>query len=204
VSRRPSACADPGATLRRNVRSILAGAVAVTAAFALSTAVTSPPGLARPEGKAIPLVRDFTLAPAPPGWSASVSVVDFDGGEPLTGADVQLKGAGLPGLTPMRETESGGTYRLALPKARAGEIRLTLRIRALPGGSPVADFDDTYVRTLVRGEPLHIAGGTPPDAANDGADAGMFVGGAGALLIVAVICSLLAIRSRPPATARGR
>jgi hypothetical protein len=79
---------------RRGTRLMVAGLVTWLVAFFIC-AVLSAPSSAHSGGKAIPLVTDFTLTPAPSGWNASVTLVDFDGGEALDAVDVRLKGAGL-------------------------------------------------------------------------------------------------------------
>lgn len=190
----------------RGAKSLVAALIASLVALILSsTALTAPAG-AHSGGKAIPLVSDFTLAPAASGWNASVTVVDFDGGEALDAINVQLKGAGLRTLTPMVESERIGTYELPLPDAQPGPVQLVLQMRTLPGGTEITNLNETYERTLVAGQPLHVVGAAPTgNGSGGGSNAGMIVGGAGALLLVAVICTMLALRSRPPATAsRGR
>jgi hypothetical protein len=188
-----------------SLRSTLAAGAAALITLSLSSAVISPAGLMQPGPEPVPVVRDFTVTPAGgQAWTATVTTGDLDGGEALPAVDVALKGGGLPRFTPMAAIGPPGTYRLALPQAGPGEIRFALRIRTLPGSSPVPDFDDTYVRTLVRGETLHVVGPAPSVPSQAGTDTGIVLGGAGAMLVVAVICSMLAVRSRPPATARGR
>lgn len=188
-----------------SLRFKLALAVAAPTALYLSTATTSPTGISHSGGNAVPLVRDFTVAPsAGQGWTANVAIVDLDGGDPIAGVDVSLKGGGLSRLTSMAEAELPGTYRIALPRTKAGELRFALRIRPKPGGTRITDFDYSYQRTLVRGETLHVVGSSPSGPPDSGSDGRVVVAGAGALLTVAVVCSMLAIRSRPPAAAHGR
>lgn len=188
-----------------SLRSTLAVTVAAPLALYLGTAATSPAGISQSGGSTVPLVREFTVAPsAGQGWTANVAIVDLDRGDPIAGVDVSLKGGGLPRLTSMAEAGLPGTYRIALPRAKAGELRFALRIRAVPGGTRITDFDYSYQRTLVRGETLHVVGSSPSGPPDGGSDGRVLVAGAGALFTVAVVCSMLAIRSRPPATAHGR
>jgi hypothetical protein len=191
----------------RGARSLLAALVASLIALVLSGTALTAPSAAHSGGKAIPLVSDFTLTPAATGWSASVAVVDFDSGEALGAIDVQLKGAGLATLTPMVESARTGMYELALPKAKPGPVKLTLQMRTLPGGTEITNLNESYERTLLAGKPLHVAGAAPTGGeSGGGSNAGMVVGGAGALLLVAVICTMLALRSRtraPATAARG-
>jgi hypothetical protein len=162
--------------------------------------VLSAPSSAHSGGKAIPLVTDFTLTPAPSGWNASVTLVDFDGGEALDAVDVRLKGAGLTRLTPMIESATVGTYELGLPKAKPGPVKLELQMRTLPGGTEITDRNEAYDRTLVAGKPLHVAGSSPSGSGSGGGGSGVMVAGAGALILVLVICAMLALRSRAAAT----
>lgn len=188
-------------TVTPGARSLFAVIIALLITLAFSSTALTASSAAHSGGKAIPLVREFTLTPSTSGWDATLTVVDFDGGEVLEAIAVQLKGAGMTKFTPMVESETAGTYQLALPKAKPGPVKLDLQMRTLPGGTEITNLNETYERTLVADKPLHVVGSAPQGESGGGSNAGMIVGGAGALLIVAVICTMLAVRSRPPATA---
>jgi hypothetical protein len=189
----------------RRPRTLLASLLTALLVVLVTAGLVPDRSHAHSGGKAIPSVTDFTLTPAGQGWTASVSVVDFDGGEPLEAVDVQLKGAGLAKYAPMTETARAGTYERALPEAEAGPVQLALRFRTLPGGTQITDADETYQRTLAAGQPLHVVGSQ--GAANSdggGSGLGMILGGGAALAVALGVGAALLRRGRSttPATTR--
>lgn len=178
--------------VHRGLAAVVAILVTVMAGFGLMAGSAS----AHSGGKAIPLVESLYIAPAGDSWKATVKLADFDGGGPLTGTDVKLRGAGLTQATPMVETSNLGTYEVALPKAQPGPVDVVLDMRTLPGGPPVTTTTERYSGTLVEGQTLVLTTGKVETAGGGGSNTGMIAGVAGAVLLVAVLYGLFSIRKK--------
>ena len=186
-----------------NARGLLAAVVAVFVTAMVGLGLVAGPASAHSGGKAIVLVEDFSIAPAGGGWTATAVLADFDGGGALRAVDVQVNGAGLTKLTPMVESDAPGTYTLALPKAAPGPVTVELDIRTLPGGTPVTPFKKSYSNTLVDGQKLSLASGkASPADGGGGSNTGMIAGVAGAVLLVAVLYGVFAMRKRTAVPAK--
>lgn len=179
-------------------------AVAVLASAPLVLATT--PAAAHSGGKAIVLVEALTIAPEGSAWQATAVLADYDGGGALEAVDARAKGAGLLKPTSMTETMTPGTYRVALPAAEPGPIRLTLDIRTLPGGTPVTRFTETFEGTLVADQTLSLVENksAPLDAGDGGGgNTGVLAAGAGGVLaLTAVALFTVRRRSGVPAPAK--
>jgi hypothetical protein len=167
-----------------------------TVGFLTAPVATAAPAVAQPGPRTIPHVSSFDLVPAANGWTAFVHVVRLDGGEALRALDVRLKGPGRTMYTGMTETARAGTYRLPLPAAEPGRVRLALQVRPGAGDPRVARFDASYLRTLRAGDRLQVVASSPSSRSGDAARPGLFVLGIIGLLAVLFMCSVLAVRVR--------
>lgn len=177
----------------------LAGVVAVLVALIAGLGLLAGTASAHSGGKAIVLVEDLTIAPAGDGWKATAKLADYDGGGPLTNVDVVISGAGtgLTKPTSMTESEVGGTYTLALPNAKPGPITVDMSVRTVPAGTPVTPFKESYTNSLVDGQALSLTSGKAISGdGGGGGSTGMIVGVAGAVLLVAVLYGLFAVRKK--------
>jgi hypothetical protein len=209
---------------RFRVAGILATLLATVSAL---FGIGGTPASAHSNGRAIVMVRQFTLTPAANGWTAEVVAADFDSGAPLRNTTVTLAsvepGAAAPaaaatGTTTTKTTAAAaapapitlaptsevGDYRGALTGAKPGMNHLELKIRTTPGWDPVAPFDQIWDVSLVAGQPVKIVGG---DSGGGGSNLGLILGVAGGVVGVAVLYGLFAVRRRtavPAAPAKAK
>jgi hypothetical protein len=189
------------------------------------------PAAAHSNGRAIVLVREFTLTPAATGWDVDVVAADFDSGAPLRNTNVTVTGgepdAAAPAAPAVAKTSKAsktvaapvaagpptvqllpttvvGDYQGLLSSAKPGPNHLELKIKTTPGGDPVAPFDQTWDVNLVAGQPLKLVGG---DSGGGGSNLGLILGVAGGVVGVAVLYGLFAARRRtavPAAPAKAK
>jgi hypothetical protein len=120
---------------RLRLAGILATLLAtVTAVFGVGGA----PASAHSNGRALVLVREFTLTPSTNGWTADVVAADFDSGAPLRNTAVTLT-AGEAGATgpaaPAAQTAANTT-----PEAKTAKTpgKAASKAVAAPAAAPVA------------------------------------------------------------------
>jgi hypothetical protein len=188
---------------RGGVRRGLAAALAVLVAIMAGLGLSAGSASAHSGGRAVVLVETLDVTPVEKGgYIATISVADFDGGGPLVNIDLQMKGGGQAAFVAMTPT-TPGKYELALPKAKPGPVTLDIKVRTLPGAEPVTDLDKSYSGTLVEGAPLNLTTGRVV-ASEGGGNTGMIVGVAGAVLLVAVLYGLFAMRKRSAVPASSK
>ena len=193
--------------VRRHVLQRFTALAAVTVLASAPLVLATTPAAAHSGGKAIVLVEALTIAPEGSAWQATAVLADYDGGGALQAVDARAKGAGLLKPTSMTETMTPGTYRVALPAAGPGPIQLTLDVRALPGGTPVTRFNETFAGTLVADQALSLVEGKSAslDAGDGGGgNMGLLAAGAGGVLALTAV-ALFAVRRRNgvPAAAKA-
>jgi hypothetical protein len=178
-------------------------AVMVAFAAVLALVGSSTPASAHSGGKAVVLVRSFTLTPSGDAWDARLQLADLDSGAAIIAADakVTVGTAAQAALEPV--AAEPGVYTAKLTKLKAGPADVRLVVRSAPGGVPVAVFDRTYPGTnLSTDAPTVVtaeaAGG------GGGSNTGMIVGVAGAVLLVALLYGLFSMRRRGAVPARAK
>lgn len=184
----------------RSVVALLVGMLALIAGIGPGTT----PASAHSAGKAVVLVRDFTLAPAAGSkWQATVAIADFDSGAPLQGTSVTI-GIGNPAtkFVLLSPTSLIGEYQAVVGKAAPGPANFELRVRTVPGSPPVQPYDHTYPVTLVAGTPAHVVAGAG-GGGGGGSSLPMILTVAAVVLVGAMLYGLFSVRRRtavPPAT----
>jgi hypothetical protein len=185
----------------RSVVALLVGVLALIAGIGPG----SSPASAHSAGKAVVLVRDFTLSPVPGSkWQATVAIADFDSGAPLQGTSVTI-GIGAPAakFVQLSPTSVIGQYQGVVGKAAPGSANFELRVRTVPGSPPVQPYDHTYPVTLVAGAPVHVVSGAG-GGGGGGSNRPLILTVAAVVLAGAVLYGLFSVRRRtdaPPAAA---
>jgi hypothetical protein len=180
-------------TGRSPLIALLVGMLALIAGVGTSAA----PASAHSAGKAVVLVRDFTLNPAAGGkWQATVAIADFDSGAPLQGTSVTI-GMGSPPTkyVQLQPTSLIGQYQGVVGKAAAGPANFDLRVRTVPGSPPVQPYDHSFPVTLVAATPLHVisnAGG----GGGGGSSLPLILSVAAVVLVGAMLYGLFSVRRR--------
>jgi hypothetical protein len=174
------------------VIALLAGLLALIAGVGTGAA----PASAHSAGKAVVLVRDFTLNPAPGGkWQATVAIADFDSGAPLQGTSVTVGLNGSTKFVQLQPTSLIGQYQGVVGKANAGPNTFDLRVRTVPGSPPVQPYDHSFPVTLVANTPLHVitAGG---GGGGGGSSLPLILSVAAVVLVGAMLYGLFSVRRR--------
>jgi hypothetical protein len=162
--------------------------------------VSGAPAQAHSAGKAVVLVRQFTLTPSANTWQASVTVADFDSGAPIRNSSVvTVIGAQKTTLAP---TKVIGVYQGTIPNAKPGPTNVELQIRTIPGSDPVQPYDKTWPVNLVAGQPLQVVSGD--SGGGGGSNIGLILGVAGGVLAVALLYGLFVIRRRTAVPAQAK
>jgi hypothetical protein len=116
---------------RRGSVRAAAGAAALVAAFATLTGPSAGPVSAHSNGRAVVLVRQFTLQPSASGWVANVTLADFDSGSPIRDSKVIVV-AGDPAAAAAAPAPATTTTQTAASKTTAGKTTKTAA--AAPAG----------------------------------------------------------------------
>jgi hypothetical protein len=188
----------------RRSRAVRSGAVVLFCGMLAWLTGAGPnvqPASAHSAGKAVVLVRDFTLNPAPGGkWSATVAIADFDSGAPLQGTSVTV-GMGDPATTAtptkfveLQPTSMIGQYQAVVGTAAAGPARFDLRVRTVPGSPPVQPYDHQFPVTLVANTPLHVI--TADGGGGGGSSLPLILSVAAVVLVGALLYGLFSVRRR--------
>ncbi|HEY3604996.1 MAG TPA: hypothetical protein VGL04_10010 [Sporichthyaceae bacterium] len=188
-------------TRRTAGRSALVALVVGVLALIAGVGTSAAPASAHSAGKAVVLVRDFTLSPVAGGkWQATVAVADFDSGAWLQGTSVTI-GMGNPATTvapakfvQLQPTSVIGQYQGVVGKAAAGPARFDLRVRTVPGSPPVQPYDHSFPVTLVAGAPLQVISGA--GSGSGGSSMPLILGVAAVVLVGAMLYGLFSVRRR--------
>lgn len=153
-------------------------AIAMTSVVLGAVAV---PASAHSGGKAVVLVRTFTIVPADTAWNAVVTLADLDSGAPLDGVDVKMLTGGA--TIPTTPTMVSGEYMGVLPKIKPGPLHLELKVATAPGGTQVEQFSKPYDTELVAGQTTAVSGGE----VSGGSDKTRTLAGVGAVALLVVL-----------------
>jgi hypothetical protein len=187
---------------RGGLRAVFVGAVVALAAL-LAGIGASTAAWAHSGGKAVVLVRNFTMTPVGEAWEAHVTLADLDSGAPIPAADAKVYAGKAAPVVLEHSSTQAGVYTAKIAKLAPGPTDLRLVVRTSPGGVAVALFDRSYPGTvLTAGEEKVVtaeaAGG------GGGSNTGMIVGVAGAVLLVALLYGLFSVRRRGAVPARAK
>lgn len=172
---------------------------AVLAGTAATLGVTAGPAAAHNNGgQAVVRVIDLTLAPAGGAWTATAAIVDSDSGTPIRGVDVKAFTGSVDGHA-LAEGTAAGVYSGSLGEMAAGPVQVELKVRTRPGAEAVVPYNDAWTVELVAGQPTQVVSA----AADGGSQAGLILGVAAAVLILALLYGLFALRRRTPIPARA-
>lgn len=180
------------------------GRVAAAVAVAVGLTALGPvavPASAHSGGKAVVIVADLTLTPVGNTWNASTTLVDGDSGAPIRGAQVQAL-AGTPAKTiSLTSGNTLGNYVGSLGALPAGPTHLELKVRTLPGSEAVVPYDNSWDFTLAAGQPYQVAKET---GGGGGSNVAMILSVAGAVILLAILYGMFALRRRTIAPAKAR
>jgi hypothetical protein len=174
----------------------VAVAVGITAFGPAATPVSAHSG-----GKAVVLVADLTVSPEGKNWTANTILVDGDSGAPIRGAEVKAVVGNPPKTVSFTQGSTLGSYTGALGAIPAGPTHLELKVRTLPGAEAVVPYDNAWDFTLTAGQPYQVAKET---GGGGGSNVAMILSVAGAVVLLAVLYGLFALRRRTIAPARAR
>lgn len=189
-----------GRMAKSGIRGGITG-VAATLAVALAGGMVALVPIATPVaahqgGKAVVLVRDLTIAPAGADWMAKAVLSDFDAGSPIQGADVKATTSAPAKTYTLEPAGALGTYTARLDGVKPGPTDITLRVRTIPGNEGFVPFNQTWPIELVAGQPTLVASAS---GGGGGSNVGPIVGVSGAVLAIAMLYGLYALRRRSAA-----
>lgn len=186
---------------RSGIRGALVGAVLALATL-LAAIGMSAPASAHSGGKAVVLVRSFTLVPVGDAWQANLTLADLDSGTAIPAADAKVTAGSLPPVALAHSDTIEGTYSAKIDKLAPGTMDIRLVVRTAPGGLPVALFDTTYPGITVAAGQETVITSAAAGGGGGGSNTGMIIGVAGAVLLVALLYGLFTVRRRGAVPAR--
>lgn len=163
--------------------------VLIAVLVALLSPFAAGPAAAHSGGRAVVLVRNFTVDPSGDSWQANVTLADNDSGSPIRGSRVSV----LQGTKEivLDHGATAGLYTGTI-KAKPGPLSLALKVRAQPGAEPVLPFDGKWDVQLVAGESVTVVKG----GGGGGSNLPLIMGVAAAVLAVALLYGLYSVRRR--------
>jgi hypothetical protein len=204
----------------------LTGSLATLLAMVVAlVGVGGAPAQAHSAGKAVVLVRQFTLTPAASGWTAAVTVADFDSGAPirnskvilLTGAPAAAGQAATTTQTAAKNTQTAAKKTTQTAAAAPAQVTLapTGLLGVYQGQVPNVKAGPNHLELRIQTQPgsdpvqpydkawdVTLVAGQPYQVVaggtggGGGSNLGLILGVAGGVVAVALLYGLFMVRRR--------